>query len=190
MDQQLPPPSPAVPPAGPPAAAPPAQGTWGAGAASWQAPVEEAGPAPGVLFASAGSRLLAYIADGILLAVVYTGLWLLGGLLFMGASSASNGSGLLVGGGLVFFLALVLLGLLYFPWFWARGGQTPGMRALRIRVVRDRDGGPVTWGSAFLRLIGYWINGMVLYIGFIWIFVDKRKRGWHDLIAGTVVIQA
>ena len=31
---------------------------------------------------------------------------------------------------------------------------------------------------------------MVFYIGFIWIFIDKRKRGWFDLIAGTVAIKA
>ncbi len=63
------------------------------------------------------------------------------------------------------------------------------MRLLHIRVVRDVDGGPISWGSAILRLIGYWVNSAVFYIGFIWIFVDKRRRGWHDLIAGTVVIE-
>ena len=45
-------------------------------------------------------------------------------------------------------------------------------------------------GAAILRLIGYWISAIVFYIGYIWIFIDKRKRGWHDLIAGTVVIKA
>ena len=45
-------------------------------------------------------------------------------------------------------------------------------------------------GSALLRLLGlYVIDGLVFYLGFIWIFVDKRKRCWHDLIAGTVVVK-
>ena len=35
-----------------------------------------------------------------------------------------------------------------------------------------------------------WINNLLFYIGFIWILVDKRRRGWHDLIAGTCVIEA
>ena len=48
----------------------------------------------------------------------------------------------------------------------------------------------VTVGAAILRLIGYWISGAVFYLGYIWIFVDKRKRGWMDLIAGTIVISA
>jgi uncharacterized RDD family membrane protein YckC len=64
------------------------------------------------------------------------------------------------------------------------------MKMLSIKVVRDKDGGPVTWGAAFLRLIGYWVSGFVFYLGYIWIFIDKRKRGWHDLIAGTIVVEA
>ena len=58
-----------------------------------------------------------------------------------------------------------------------------------MRVVRDSDGGPVSAGAAILRLVGYWIDSLVFYLGFIWIFIDKRKRCWHDLIAGTVVIK-
>jgi uncharacterized RDD family membrane protein YckC len=86
-------------------------------------------------------------------------------------------------------IAVFAVSIGYFPWFWARSGATPGMTAMGLRVVRDRDGGPISGGQAILRLIGYVINGLVLYLGFIWIFVDKRRRGWHDLIAGTVVIK-
>ena len=74
-----------------------------------------------------------------------------------------------------------------FETYW--NGQTPGMRLFGLRVVRDRDGGPISGGQAILRLIGFWINSAVFYIGWIWIFVDARRRGWHDLIAGTVVIE-
>jgi uncharacterized RDD family membrane protein YckC len=28
-----------------------------------------------------------------------------------------------------------------------------------------------------------------LYLGFLWIAFDRRKQGWHDKIAGTVVVQ-
>ena len=79
--------------------------------------------------------------------------------------------------------------LAYFPWFWARDGATPGMRMFGLHVVRDRDGGPISGGQAILRLIGYWVDGLVFYLGYIWILIDKRKRGWHDLIAGTVVVK-
>jgi uncharacterized RDD family membrane protein YckC len=82
-----------------------------------------------------------------------------------------------------------VIGLLYFPYFWANGGRTLGMRPFNLRVVRDSDGGPIGWGTAILRLIGLWVAGAVFYLGYIWIFIDKRRRGWQDLIAGTVVIK-
>ena len=86
-------------------------------------------------------------------------------------------------------LAIVAVALGYFPYFWSRTGQTPGMNAMKIKVVRDADGGPVTIGAAILRVIGLWLGLAVFYIGVIWIFIDKRKRGWQDLIGGTVVVE-
>ena len=93
-------------------------------------------------------------------------------------------------GGLGILVGVIVVPLAYFPYFWAKTGQTPGMKIVNIKVVRDKDGGPVTMGQALLRLVGFWISGLVLYLGYIWIFVDKRQRGWFDLIAGTVVIKA
>jgi uncharacterized RDD family membrane protein YckC len=156
---------------------------------TWQQPTEPAGPAPGVKFAGFGARLVAYIIDGFVVAVA-TVLVSLVLLIFVGVFAA-NGSGLAAGlTGLVWLVAIFVISIGYFPYFWVRDGQTPGMRMLRIRVVRDRDGGPVSGGQAVLRLIGYWVSGAVFYIGYIWVFVDSRRRGWHDLIAGTVVIEA
>jgi uncharacterized RDD family membrane protein YckC len=94
-----------------------------------------------------------------------------------------------VGLGIAVFVALVVVSLAYFPYFWANGGATPGMRIFRLRVVRDVDGGPVSGVQAILRLIGYWVSATVFYLGFVWVFIDQRRRGWHDLIAGTVVIR-
>jgi uncharacterized RDD family membrane protein YckC len=151
---------------------------------SWQSGPQPVGPAPGVEFAGYGARILAYIIDGILVGV---GVWVIAFLsILMGGGSELNiVSTILLG-------AAILLGLVYFPFFWQRTGQTPGMQALNIRVVRDRDGGPVTWGSAILRLIGYGINSIVfgIPIGWLWILFDSRRRGWHDLIGSTVVVKA
>ena len=74
--------------------------------------------------------------------------------------------------------------MVYFPYFWEKDGQTPGMTAMKIKVVRDARWRTGLVGSAILRLIGYWVSAAVFYIGYIWIFIDKRKRGWLDLIAG------
>ena len=160
---------------------------------AWSAPPPEPGPAPGIEWAGYGARLIAYFIDGFILGVVFflTSIVLLGSL-FAGAVSVANGDqtgAIAVGGALLWFLVVFLVSVLYFPFFWANGGQTPGMRPFGIRVVKDADGSRVGWGTAFVRLIGLWVSGAILYLGFIWIFLDKRRRGWHDLIAGTVVVR-
>jgi len=68
-------------------------------------------------------------------------------------------------------------------------GQSVGMALVGIRVVRA-DGRPVSWGRSLLRhTIGYGLVGLSLGLGFLWIFVDKRRRGWPDLVSGTRVIE-
>jgi uncharacterized RDD family membrane protein YckC len=147
---------------------------------SWVAPEPVVGPAPGIEFASPGARLIAYIVDGLIHFALSIGLVVATLIL-----TAIFPPLFLVGviGGLA-------LAFGYFPYFWSTSGQTPGMKMMRIKVVRDIDGGPVTSGQAILRLIGFWVSGAVFYIGYIWIFIDKRRRGWMDLIAGTIVITA
>ena len=130
-------------------------------------------------YGGAGERLLAYIIDGLVVLVANFVLFLAALLLLFIALPV----------GILVFLAIFVVDIAYFPYFWKTRGQTPGMRQFELYVVRDRDGGPITTGQAILRLIGYWVDGVVFYLGFIWILIDSRKRGWHDLIAGTVVIK-
>jgi uncharacterized RDD family membrane protein YckC len=161
-------------------------------APAWEAPEELAGPAPGLAFGGFGARLLAYLVDTLILVAVITVLVLLVAIPFAGSGGNRVDSSLTAAeGGFVALVVLIVLVVTvgYFPWFWSRGGATPGMRLMNLRVVRDSDGGPLSVGQAFLRLVGYWVSSFVLYLGFIWIFVDKRRRGWHDLIAGTVVVK-
>ena len=149
--------------------------------AGWEGPPSETGPAPGVEFASPGSRLGGYVIDIFAIA---------GGVLTFAFAGVILGAlGLDIITTLVIFASL-LIPIVYFPYFWKTSGQTVGAKMMGLKVVRDKDGGPLTWGAAILRLIGYAISGAVFYIGFIWVLIDKRKRGWFDLIAGTVVIKA
>jgi uncharacterized RDD family membrane protein YckC len=154
----------------------------------WQVPEAEPGPAPGLAFAGYGERLVAYIVDVVIVSVVCLAFVVVGGVV-IGLGSIGGGAGAAIGGGLLLFLVIFIVSVGYFPFFWARGGATPGMQMFHLFVVRDSDGGPITTGQAILRLVGYWVSGVVFYIGYIWVFVDKRRRGWHDLIAGTVVVQ-
>jgi uncharacterized RDD family membrane protein YckC len=177
-------------PTPPPAAAP---------VSYWDVPKEEVGPAPGVKFASHGARLIAYIIDSLIVGLVWLVVFTVASVAFVGtarvvpgdfengvsASIAATAFGLF---GLVFLLTLILV-FAYFPFFWVRSGQTPGMRPFGLYVVRDSDGGKISVGQAVLRLIGMWVAAIPVYLGFIWVFIDARHRGWHDLIAGTVVIE-
>jgi len=70
------------------------------------------------------------------------------------------------------------------PWMH---GQTPGKRALGIRVVR-LDGNPVTWWHAFERAGGYAAGLATGTLGFAQIYWDPNRQGIHDKVAGTVVI--
>jgi uncharacterized RDD family membrane protein YckC len=146
----------------------------------WTAPEPDGGPAPGVEFASPGARLVGYIVDIVIQGALFLAIV---GLTVVAAAIFPP---LLILGLIAWFAVFVA----YFPYFWSKSGQTPGMRLMQIKVVRDADGGPVSVGQAILRLIGFWVSGFVFYIGYIWIFVDKRRRGWMDLIAGTIVISA
>jgi uncharacterized RDD family membrane protein YckC len=150
---------------------------------AWEAPKEEIGPAPGVKFAGYGARLVAYILDVVILSIALS-LFFTATLdmAISGDTAGDTGTGILI-------LLGIILSLAYFPFFWAWSGQTPGMRPFKLFVVRDRDGGPISIGQALLRLIGVIISSVPLYIGFIWVFIDARRRGWHDLIARTVVVE-
>ena len=82
-----------------------------------------------------------------------------------------------------------LVGLLYFVGFWSLRGQTPGMIPFRLRIVRASDGSRPDWVICLLRYVGLIISIAVIFIGVIWAAFDSRKQGWHDKIAGTVVIR-
>ena len=180
-------PPPTMPPSSPPPVAP-QPAPYAAAPAAWQQTPAAVGPAPGVSFAPHVGRLIAYIVDGFILSVIVV---LLAIVLtpILGAAVASDNAGAIAGGAFLYVFLILLLYLAYFPFFWARSGQTPGMRIFRLRVVRDADGGKISGGAAVLRLIGLWISFAVFYLGIIWILVDKRRRGWHDLIAGTCVVE-
>lgn len=81
-----------------------------------------------------------------------------------------------------------LVALAYFAGMWAWKGTTVGGVVLGLKVVR-LDGRPVTFAVALVRGLGAAFSVVVLFLGFLWIAWDADKQGWHDRIAGTVVIR-
>ena len=87
------------------------------------------------------------------------------------------------------WLVLTALGVAYYVSFTAWRGQTIGKMLLEIKVLDERGNIPGI-GKAFIReVIGKFISGIVLLIGYIWAAFDSRKQAWHDKIAGTYVVR-
>ncbi len=70
---------------------------------------------------------------------------------------------------------------------WSLNGQTVGGLLVGVRVVRA-DGHRLSFGRAFLRMLGSYLSGLALFLGFLWALFDRRRRGWHDRLAGSVVV--
>jgi uncharacterized RDD family membrane protein YckC len=66
---------------------------------------------------------------------------------------------------------------------------TPGKMAITAKVVDAATGERASMAQLIMRYFAYFISSLPLGLGFIWVAFDKRKQGWHDKIAGTVVIK-
>jgi len=71
---------------------------------------------------------------------------------------------------------------------WIKFLGTPGKLVLGCHVVDAKTQQAMNPGQAVLRYVSYFVSMLPLGLGFFWIAWDKRKQGFHDKIAGTVVI--
>jgi uncharacterized RDD family membrane protein YckC len=79
----------------------------------------------------------------------------------------------------------------YFVTFWSTTGQTPGARMMRFRVLAPgAKGGHIPPRRALVRLIGMILAAIPLLAGYFMVLFDDRRRGLHDRLARTVVIDA
>jgi uncharacterized RDD family membrane protein YckC len=65
---------------------------------------------------------------------------------------------------------------------------TFGKKLMGIKVV-DENGNKLTLQHAVQRNISKMLSYFVVFLGFIWIMVDKNKQGWHDKMNGTFVVE-
>lgn len=75
----------------------------------------------------------------------------------------------------------------FFVVFWLRSGQTLGMQAWRIKLVRF-DGGRPRLGQALLRCVGATLSAGCLGLGYLWCLVDRHGRCWHDYLSRTELV--
>jgi uncharacterized RDD family membrane protein YckC len=138
--------------------------------------------------AGAGSRFLAIVIDTLAQIAIFIVLLLLGLAAAWLASSGYRRVATWAAAAL-----LVLAFLLYYGYFAAFetlwSGQTPGKRALGIRVMRA-SGQPITAFDAILRNLLRIVDQLpgIYAVGVLSIFFTARNQRLGDLVAGTVVV--
>ncbi len=136
-------------------------------------------------------RFVAYIIDAVITGAVTFGLIKALGVITVycpaGVTDASNP---LCTGTTIspLFYVLIAIPVVYSIVLWAFGG-TVGQRVLGLRVVDASTGGNLGIGKSILRYVGFIISTIPVYIGLIWVGFDSRKQGWHDKIAGSLVVR-
>jgi len=73
--------------------------------------------------------------------------------------------------------------------FWTAKHATPGKMVIGASIVDAQSGGPPSLGQHVIRYLGYFVSTIPFCLGLIWVGFDKRKQGWHDKLAGTVVVR-
>lgn len=139
-------------------------------------------PEPELIYAGFWRRVGAYLLDALLLGVLSFVLLLMAyGTTYMEDPNAYWGPmQALISYGLP--PALVLL-------FWTQKSRTPGKMAVAATIVDAQTGAKPSTKQFVIRYVAYIVSALPLCLGFLWIVFDSRKQGWHDKLAGTVVVQ-
>jgi len=146
--------------------------------------MEEKVREPDVEYVGFWMRFVASIIDSILVTIItFPVLIKMYGFRYAELQSIS-----LVQGPADFLISYVVPAILVIG-FWHFKLATPGKMAVSAVVVdADSYGRPSTL-QLTVRYAGYFLSTIFLFAGFLWIGFDRRKQGWHDKIARTVVIK-
>ena len=82
-----------------------------------------------------------------------------------------------------------ILPFVYTVMVWMLWSASPGKILLGLKIVDADTGDNIDLKQSIIRYVGYFPAMMVLFIGIFWVAFDKRKQGWHDKMANTVVIR-
>lgn len=71
---------------------------------------------------------------------------------------------------------------------WYFFSATPGKMLMGMKIVDAETGMPPHNGQNIIRYLGYFVSTIVCGLGLFWVMWQKRRQGWHDMMAGTVVV--
>jgi len=145
----------------------------------------DANQARGRPYAGIVTRAVAFAADLLVLNGLLFAAALVVGLIIEAFGKLSIhldlGSALLAGA--VWVLAFTA----YMTSSWSLTGQTPGMRALGIKVL-STDGELLRPRRGIVRVVGMALAAIPFFAGYLLILVRDRREGLHDLMARSVVV--
>lgn len=152
------------------------------------------GPLQAPRYAGFWIRAVAYSIDSILVQVAAVAIMLVGRLGYTaGAGGHSSlfefASWLMETGYNLVASVVIAINLVYFTFFLARSGQTPGKRLCGLKVIGPR-GEALTVGRALSRTVCLLVTLCVFPPATLWVAIDRRKQGLHDKIASTFEIRA
>jgi uncharacterized RDD family membrane protein YckC len=87
------------------------------------------------------------------------------------------------------FAVNYLLPAVLIVFFWRRASATPGKMLIHARIVDADSGAAPSFRQLLIRYLGYFVSTIPLALGLLWVGIDARKQGWHDKLAGTVVVR-
>lgn len=86
------------------------------------------------------------------------------------------------------FASLLFVSFLFYGWFWVNGGQTLGMKAWHLFLIKE-DGKFISWRQAGIRYLSALLSWAALGMGFAWIWVNRDKKTWHDWLSKSQIVK-
>ncbi len=131
------------------------------------------------------SRVVAAIVDTILTLIIVAPLltWIYGSDYWLDPTK-----GIIAGP--ADFLLNWLLPAIAVVLFWVYRQATPGKMVIGAKIVDAKTGGKPSTGQLIGRYLGYYVSIIPLFLGIFWVGIDAKKQGFHDKLAGTVVVRS
>jgi len=90
-------------------------------------------------------------------------------------------------GSIIFIAHCLVVSFFFYGWFWTHGGQTLGMRAWNLYLIKP-DGKFIDWKIAAKRYVAAILSWAFFGLGFTWILLNKQKLTWHDFLSNTQIV--
>jgi len=88
----------------------------------------------------------------------------------------------------IFDIVIYLLGLTYFVLMTYYCGGTLGKKLFKLKVCKSTDEKLSLFTVIYRESIGRYLSGLILFIGYIMIGIDSKKRALHDILSDTLVV--